>query len=194
MHVLVVVSHPVAGSLTQAVARRIAADIEAEGHTIELADLATEGFDPRFGATDIAVHTDGAAPPPDVLAEQGRLDRADALVLVYPIYWWSMPALLKGWIDRVFITGWAYADGRDGRLEKKLGRLQVHLVALGGAGLRTYARRGYFGAMKLQIDQGIFDYCGAPVKTSELLVPGDTDTPEDHLRRAREIALRVGDP
>ena len=40
--------------------------------------------------------------------EQQRLDRADALVLVYPIYWWSFPAQLKGWIDRVFIQDWVH--------------------------------------------------------------------------------------
>ncbi len=51
---------------------------------------------------DHAVHRGQASPPADVLAEQARIDRADTLVLVYPIYWWSMPALLKGWIDRVF--------------------------------------------------------------------------------------------
>ncbi len=192
MRVLVVVSHPMPKSLTQSIARTIAADIEAQGHVTELADLATEGFDPRFGAADIAVHSDGAVFPPDILAEQARLDRTDVLVLVYPIYWWSMPALLKGWIDRVFVTGWAYVEGQDGRLVKNLERLQVHLVALGGANLKTYARRGYFGAMKLQIDQGIFDYCGASVKTSELLVQNNTETPESHLHRAHEIALRIG--
>lgn len=191
MHVLVIVSHPNTSSLTHSVARWIAEEVNAFGHTVELADLTAEGFDPRFGAADIAVLADGAEPPTDALAEQARINRADALVLVYPIYWWSMPAMLKGWIDRVFVSGWAYAEGADGRLEKKLGHLPVHLVPLGGADLRTWARRGYSSAMKLQIDQGIFDYCGAPVRTSELLVPGDTNTPEEHERRAHEVARRV---
>ena len=90
--------------------------------------------------------------PDDVIAEQQRINRADALVLVYPIYWWSFPAQLKGWIDRVFTQGWAY-DERDGKLVKLLGHLPVHLIALGGADQRTYARYGYFGSMKTQIDR-----------------------------------------
>ena len=90
--------------------------------------------------------------PDDVNAEQQRINRADALVLVYPIYWWSFPAQLKGWIDRVFTQGWAY-DERDGKLVKLLGHLPVHLIALGGADQRTYARYGYFGSMKTQIDR-----------------------------------------
>ena len=69
---------------------------------------------------------------------------------------------------------------------RKLGRLPVHLIAVAGANMRTYARHGYFGAMKTQIDHGIFDYCGAPVARSELLVP-DERSHEAHLDTVRTI-------
>lgn len=129
--------------------------------------------------------------PADVAAEQARIDRADALVLVYPVYWWSMPGLLKGWIDRVFTNGWAYDYGADARLVKRLGRLPVHLVGLGGADVRTYARHGYFGAMKTQIDHGIFDYCGARVVTSEVLFEAGPDHATAHLEAARAVGRRL---
>lgn len=115
---------------------------------------------------DIAFYLKRAAPAPDVAAEHARLDRADALVLVFPIYWWSFPALLKGWIDRVFTLGWAFDESAEGKIVKKLQHLDVHMLAIGGADERTYARHGYFGAMKTQINHGIFDFCGAPVRTS----------------------------
>jgi NAD(P)H dehydrogenase (quinone) len=189
MHALIVISHPNRDSLTHAVAESIADGLNASGgaHTVEIADLDAEGFDPRFTRTDLAVHLRKAPPSADVLAEQARLDRADALVLVYPVYWWSMPALLKGWIDRVFSNGWAYDEGPDGATAKKLQRLSVHLIAIGGADMRTYARHGYFGAMKMQIDRGIFGYCGARVVTSELLVPSDPQYPTSHRERARSV-------
>jgi NAD(P)H dehydrogenase (quinone) len=108
MHALVVVAHPDPTSLSHSVGARIVDGISTsdQGHSAELADLAAEGFDPRFSAADLAVHRRHAPPPADVASEQGRIDRGDALVLVYPVYWWSMPALLKGWIDRVFANGW----------------------------------------------------------------------------------------
>lgn len=189
MHALIVVSHPNPDSLTHAVARQLAAGVSASaaGHSYEIADLAAEGFDPRFTSTDIAAHLREAPASADVAAEQARIERADALVLVYPVYWWSMPGLLKGWIDRVLTNGWAYDDSFDGGVVKKLGRLPVHLVALGGADMRTYGRHGYFGAMKLQIDHGIFDYCGARVVRSELLIPSTTDSAAAHLEAARAI-------
>lgn len=189
MNALIVVAHPDRGSLTHAVAARVAQGVAASGpaNAFEIADLAAEGFDPRFAPADVALHLEQAPPSDDVVAEQARIDRADALVLVYPVYWWSFPGLLKGWIDRVFTNGWAYEESPGGKMVKKLGRLHVHLIAIGGADQRTYARHGYFGAMKTQIDHGIFGYCGARVVTSELLLASDAGFPDSHLDKAHAI-------
>lgn len=194
MHALIAYSHPDPdpNSHTHTVAAQVGKGIEATGksHTYEYADLAAEDFDPRFNATDFNQFKGLSTSPDDVIAEQKRLDRADALVLVYPIYWWSFPAQLKGWIDRVFTQGWAY-DDTDGKLVKKLGHLQVHLMAIGGADQRTYVRHGYFASMKTQIDHGIFGYCGAPVRSSELLLPSDSDYPSSHYRRANSMGRQL---
>ena len=188
MHALIVVSHPDLNSLTHRVAAQISAGIANNGSadTFEIADISAEGFDPRFAAGDLAAFRDDAELPADVRAEQARIDRADALVLIYPVYWWSMPGLMKGWIDRVFTNGWAYDDRTKGKVVKKLQHLPIHLVALGGADLRTYARHGYFGAMRTQIDHGIFGYCGAPVLTTELLLD-QPDGPDAMLKTALTI-------
>jgi len=190
MHALVVVAHPDQDSFTHAVARTLTREICAP-HTFEIADLIAEGFDPRYAAGDLALFRSEGAPPADVLDEQKRIDGADALVLVYPVYWWSFPGVLKGWIDRVFTHGWAYQETSDGKIDKKMGRLKVHLLGIGGANLRTYARRGYYAAMRTQIDEGIFDYVGAAVKTSELILLPDADSPEAHLETARQIGRRL---
>jgi NAD(P)H dehydrogenase (quinone) len=101
-----------------------------------------------------------------------------------------MPGLLKGWIDRVFTNGWAYDDMPGDRPIKRLRHLRVHLIAIGGATMRTYARHGYFGAMKTQINHGIFGYCGAPVVTSELLLTEAQDM-SSHLDTARNIGQNL---
>ncbi|SDE04605.1 NAD(P)H-dependent oxidoreductase [Belnapia rosea] len=188
MHALVVTSHPSAASFTHAVARQVIAGLDAHpGHTSEMADLTAEGFDPRFTATDLALFERRGAADASVLAEQQRIDRADLLVLVYPVYWWSMPGLLKGWIDRVFTQGWAYDEGPDGATVKLLGRLAVQLVGIGGADQGTYARHGYADAMRTQIDHGIFGYCGAPVVGSDFLLHPDAPSRERALRQALDI-------
>jgi NAD(P)H dehydrogenase (quinone) len=193
MHTLIVTSHPNPDALTHAVARRIAEGITSAGvgATAELADLSAEGFDPRFNQDDMKGHQREAPFPADVLAEQARLDRADALVLVFPVYWWSMPALMKGWIDRVFSNGWAYDDSSGQGVLKKLGHLPIHLVALGGADERTWHKRGYTDAMKIQIETGIFDYCGAPIRSSTLLLETDSGDASAHLSTAYALGRRI---
>lgn len=192
MHALIVLAHPDSNSLSHGVAAGIAEGIAAfdAANSFEIADLTEEAFDPRFTEADIAAHRRKTVAPADVLAEQARIDRADALVLVYPVYWWSMPALMKGWIDRVFANGWAY-DDTSGKVVKKLRHLPVHLVGIGGADAGTYERHGYFSAIKTQIDHGIFDYCGAPVVTSELLLDSDAGNGAAHIEMARRIGSDI---
>lgn len=196
MHALIVVSHPDSRSLSHSIAARVAEGLSQSdpGHSFEMVDLSAEAFDPRFTAADLAVHHRLAPPPADVASEQARIDRADCLVLVYPVYWWSMPALLKGWIDRVFSNGWAFDFSPDASLVKKLGHLPVHLIAIGGADAPTYDRHGYAGAMKTQIDHGIFGYCGAPVHSSELLLDSETGDPSRHLDTAYSLGRRLFTP
>ncbi|MBO9697665.1 MAG: NAD(P)H-dependent oxidoreductase [Sphingopyxis sp.] len=193
MHSLIVVSHPDPASLTHAVATGIGRAITAAStaNSVEIADLAREGFDPRFTLDDIGVINRTAPASGAVRTEQARIDSADRLIITYPVYWWSMPALLKGWIDRVFASGWAYDESPDGKLEKRLGRLHVHLVAIGGATRATYDRRGYSKAMAAQIDHGIFDYCGAQLLSSDLLLIPETRTTDELLAEACRIGRRI---
>ena len=194
MHSLIVVSHPSPAALTHAVAAEIERAIVAASlaNSTEIADLSQEAFDPRFSQSDVAAFNLERPIPDDVRAEQARAERATDLILVYPVYWWSMPGLLKGWIDRVFTNGWAYSEDAEGKVEKKLGWLRVHLVAICAAGTEMYTRRGYAQAMKTQIDQGIFDYCGAPVLSSELLSIPEAGTTDAILVKARRIGSQIG--
>ncbi|MDA4572824.1 flavodoxin family protein, partial [Escherichia coli] len=63
-----------------------------------------------------------------------------------------------------------------------------------GAGQQMIDRRGYGAAMKTQIDQGIFDYCGAPVLSSTLLLDADSGMAEAHLQTAVDIGRKIGTP
>src|SRR6201990_2373094 len=103
MHVLIIFAHPSPHSFRAAVAQALRVGIET-GATSELGDLHAERFDPCFNEADQA-HYFGGPVPPEVARAHSRVDRADALALVAPVYWWSYPAILKGWIDRVFTPG-----------------------------------------------------------------------------------------
>jgi NAD(P)H dehydrogenase (quinone) len=157
VHTLVVVAHPDPSSLTHHIASRIADEL---GSTATVADLHREGFDPRFTLADKAAYDGAASPPADVLREQERLDAVTDLVLVFPVYWWSLPALLKGWIDRVFSNGWAFDYEPGSGVIRKLDRLRVHLVPVAGSDADLYDRHGYEVAIHTQVRHGILEYCG----------------------------------
>lgn len=158
MSTLIVTAHPDPDSLTHAAARRLR---ELIGEDAVIADLAAEGFDPRFTAGDRADYIARQQSDPAVAAEQRRIDGADHLVLVFPVYWWSMPALLKGWIDRVFIGGWAFGFDDTGRIVPGLERLTIHLLPVSGTEEESFARHGYRQSLSTQLEHGVIDYCGA---------------------------------
>jgi NAD(P)H dehydrogenase (quinone) len=106
MRTLIVTAHPDSDSLTHHAAQRLSDMLGSEATSF--AHLAQEDFDPRFTPEDRRTYVAGGGErESSIVVEQNRLDGVDHVVLVFPVYWWSMPALLKGWIDRVFVSGWA---------------------------------------------------------------------------------------
>ncbi|BBG02602.1 MULTISPECIES: NAD(P)H-dependent oxidoreductase [Pseudonocardia] len=191
---LVVVAHPDPGSLTRSVARAVAGSLEGAGAAVEVADLAGERFDPAFTIEDVR-HYHGAAPAPaDVVAEQQRIDRADRVVLVFPVYWWSMPALLKGWIDRVYVNGWAFDHSVDAGITPRLTGTSVHLVAIAGGDADGYRRHGYTEALRVQIESGIFGFCGATVGPVNMIFESEATTAATFAAEVESLAGVVSGP
>ncbi|GHE92683.1 NAD(P)H-dependent oxidoreductase [Streptomyces fumanus] len=194
---LVVTAHPDPDSLTHHVAERLVADLHPR--PVEVADLYGERFDPRFTLADRrAYHQDGGYPP-DVAREHRRLERATDLVLVFPVYWWSVPALLKGWIDRVFVNGWAFAYSAASGRNPKLQWLTTHLLPIAGADSDAYERHGYERALRTQIECGLVDYVGSRRGVTAFIhdseQPSATATAASVARAVRSVseAVRAGD-
>ncbi len=194
MHTLIVTAHPNHNSYTQAVIDKFVAGLETgPGNTHEVLNLVTEGFSPAFIASDYQGFYDGEITDLAILAEQKRVDRADLLVLVFPIYWWSMPAVMKGWIDRVFSPGWAFIDDPGKGTTRLLKGLRGQVIAIGGSARRTYDKRGYLDAMKKQIEEGIFGYCGMISLGFELLLPMDETSSLEGLQTALSLGGNIAE-
>ena len=127
MNVLIVHAHYEPKSFTAAMRDAAAAELAAQGHYVEVSDLYAMGFDPVAKSSDFGepsrydytvysleqrhCHANGSLAP-DIAAEVEKLCRADLLVLSFPVFWFSVPAIMKGWIDRVFLSGVAYGGKR----------------------------------------------------------------------------------
>ena len=167
MHVLCVIDHPNPASFSHAVGARFMAGAQAAGHTVELADLNAEGFDPRWTMADVAV--DGTGPmPADVIAQQARIDRADAIAMIFPLFWWGMPATMKGWVDRVWCYGWAYKDLA--HIEDSLQRPRTGVMLIpSAASSDNMADKGYADALQTCWHQGTMGYFGFRPRAIHLL-------------------------
>lgn len=191
MHLLTVFSHPIGDSYPAAVMSAFHEPFHEAGHTIDVLDLHREGFDPRFTVEDHS-HFWGGPIPEDVAAMHRRVEAADRLAFVFPVYWWSMPALMKGWIERVFTGGWAYQYGRgvEDRGKEPLNGLlpsvPTALIGVGGSKRATYDKYGYDEAMRTQLDVGVFAYCGIRDVESHLIY----DVEGEHNAANRTAGLR----
>ncbi len=167
MHVLTVLDHPNPASFSAAVAKAFMDGAKAAGHSVEAADLHAEGFDPRWTIGDIEAD-ETTSVPPDILREQDRIARADAICLIFPLFWWGMPAMTKGWVERVWSWGWAYdqLDDREVSLQRPRSGL---LLIPAGARSDEIEREGYDAALDKIWTQGTFGYFGFSPRGIELL-------------------------
>jgi len=186
--VLIVHAHPEPKSLTSALKDFAVETLEAQGHEVQVSDLYGEGWSAVAGWPDFRqpAHPDrltyaaesGAAfaagsQAAEIEAEQQKLLWADAVVLNFPLWWFSTPAILKGWIERVFALGFAYGVGAHGgerwgdRYGEGVlsGRRAMIMVTMGGHEAH-YSARGVNGALDdvlWPIQHGVLFYPGMEV-------------------------------
>jgi NAD(P)H dehydrogenase (quinone) len=123
MNALLVYAHPNPQSFNTALAKAIEDEIIANGGKIKVKDLYTMKWDPILSMKDFQDIFSGTMPD-DVKQEQADVAWADLVIMVAPVWWYSIPAILKGYIDRVFSFGFAYkytATGPLGLLKGKKG-------------------------------------------------------------------------
>ena len=194
MHVLTVLDHPNPASFSAAVAQQFMDGAKAAGHSVELADLHAEGFDPRWSMADIAAN-DSSTILDDVVKEQERIARADAICLVFPLFWWGMPSMTKGWVDRVWTWGWAYDQLADPEQSLQRSRSGVLLIPA-GARSDEMENVGYLAALETAWIKGTFGYFGFAPRKLEVLY-GSTGSPKRRqslLTKSYQVGLTLAPP
>lgn len=143
----IILAHPEPGSFNASVANTYAQAVRVRGHEATIRDLYAIGFDPCLKA-DERPDKPQQVVAPDVATERALLADADVFVLVYPIWLGSTPAILKGYLERVFNQGFAYEDFEVGQMRPLLtGRRLISFTSSGStnawldeAGLRLSLR------------------------------------------------------
>lgn len=108
MHVLVVYCHPVETSFASALHAEVVANLKAAGHTVDDCDLYAEGFNPVLSREERLGYHDVPANQQALASYVARLQRAEAIVFCFPTWCFGLPAMLKGFFDRLFMPGVAF--------------------------------------------------------------------------------------
>lgn len=177
MKVFIVHAHPEPTSFNGALKDAAVEQFERLGHEVKVTDLYAEGFNPVAGRHDFttvldpdrfhyqreqahAADNDGFSP--ELARDQERLFWCDLLILQFPLWWTGMPAILKGWVDRVLAFGVAYGEGL--RFDRGLlkGRQGLLCITTGGTTER-FSEGGVYGPIDVLIkpvQRGVLQYMG----------------------------------
>ena len=146
MKVLIVYCHPSNNSFTYRLKEEFIRGLVAAGHQYEVSDLYRMNFNETLSENEYlreGFYDDRLTIPEDVLAEQKKINEADMITFIYPVFWTEAPAKLVGWIQRIFTFGFAYGDAPTMKqLDKAL-----FLVCMGG-NLNDTVRQEQVKAMK----------------------------------------------
>lgn len=171
MRTLVIYCHPNPESYVAAACGRVLAGLRTAGHDVHLIDLYADGFRPELSAEERRVHLEpGIAPELQGYADE--LAWAEALVFVYPTWWSGQPAMLKGWMDRVWASGIAFDLPERARVTRPLltGIRRIAIVTTHGSSKWVNALEGESG--KRTAFRSIRAVCSRRARTSWTAIYG----------------------
>ncbi|KFF13315.1 NAD(P)H dehydrogenase [Chryseobacterium soli] len=177
MRHLIIYAHPNSKSLNHQLLETVTESLRSANHEIEIRDLNQINFNPVMSLEDMQGQRMGKVAD-DVQTEQDFISWAEHITFIYPIWWTGMPAVMKGYIDRVFSYGFAYRY--DQGIQKGLltGKKTV-IINTHGKSHDEYERMGMDKALSLTSDQGIFLYSGFEIIQHFFFDQADRASSED---------------
>jgi len=158
MRHLIVAAHPSAKSFNHSVVETYVAAPVARKHHVEYRDLYGANFNPVMSARDLAAIGRGKASR-DIRKEQAAIHRADVVTFISPLWWSGFPAMLKGYLDRVFCAGFACVIKRGEYLPGLTGKKGV-IITTSGASEDELKSGGTLRALRTIYDEGLMQFSG----------------------------------
>jgi NAD(P)H dehydrogenase (quinone) len=191
--VLVVFCHPIRDSFAGAVLDRCLAELARAGHAVTLRDLYAEGFDPVLSAAERQAYEDVPANAATIADHAADLRDAEGLLLVFPTWWYGMPAMLKGWFDRVWLPGVAFGlDPARGITPHGLPQIRRLMVATTFGAPRWFNRLWMGSPGKRVIFRGFKPLLGRGCRTAwAALYTMDGQTPQARARFLDHVAGKL---
>jgi len=209
MRIFIVHAHPEPTSFNGAMTRTAVSTLTSAGHDVVVSDLYAMGFDPVSDRRNFVTVKDSLVLKqqaeeafaserngfvPELQAEMDKVAWCDTLVLQFPLWWMGLPAILKGWIDRVFAAGRAYGGGRMFDRGVFVGKRAMCSVTVGGHEA-VYSEHGVYGrsvsSMLLPIHHGILAFTGFGVLEPFVVHAPARMSPEERQASLAEYGERL---
>jgi len=208
MNVFIVLAHPEPQSINGALFRTAVTTLQATGHAVQTSDLYAMKFDPvsdRRNFTTIhdpdyfkqqleEIHaTERGGFVPEIEAEMQKLEWCDLMLWQFPLWWFSVPAMLKGWVDRVFAMGRTYGLGRIYEQGVFRGKRALLSLTTGGPA-EAYRKGGFNGdidAILRPIQRGMLQFVGFEVLAPHIVYAPVRQTDEQRQAVLEAFAQRL---
>lgn len=194
MQVALIVAHPSAHSYCHVLASRAEIGLRAAGHVVTVLDLCAIDFGAAMSADEHrAYHGDQPIIDPMVAEHASLVRRAEALVFAYPTWWSGLPAVLKGWLERVLVPGVGFDFDERGRVRPGLGHVR-HIVGISTYGSsRRYVRLVNDNGRRT-LTRALRMSCGWKARPSWMgLYSIDTSTAEQRAAFAARVEREMAD-
>ncbi|HOJ34010.1 MAG TPA: NAD(P)H-dependent oxidoreductase [Candidatus Hydrogenedentes bacterium] len=162
MNQLIVYCHPNPKSFCSAIKQRVSETYSSLGDLVVVRDLYAIGFDPVLKPADFEALQQGHVLE-DVKMEQDHIRWCDVMTFIYPIWWTGLPAMVKGYIDRVLSYGFAYAIDENHNISQLLRGKKAIILNTMGTPKEFYDQSGMTKSLQMTTDTGIFEFCGVQV-------------------------------
>ena len=167
MNHLIVISHPRQESFNHAVLQTLVDASEAAGDSVKVRDLYQENFEPVLSLSDLANVKKGTLSS-DILREQEYIQWADWISFVFPLWWNGFPAMLKGYVDRVFTNGFAFRSDEEG-IRGLLSGKKAMIVTTSGMDEEDLEQYGLKKSLFITQDWGVFKFAGMEIMEHQYL-------------------------
>ena len=182
MRILIVFDHPYRQRFCAALLQAVWDGAAAAGHDVDLIDLYQDNFQPVMRTDELARYAEGQTEDPQVIDYRRRVDAADHLVFIFPIWWQVMPALTKGFLDRVLTPPWSFEE-TDGMVPRgKLTHLNATVITTMGFP-HWYYRLHFGNALRGAMLRGTLRFVG--VRRRSWINVGNVARISDENRRRR---------
>lgn len=187
---LVIYVHPDSKSFCHAIKEEFIDTLRAHGKEVVVRDLYAENFDPVLRNKELKGMVKDTDATEEIKIEQAYIKWADVITFIYPIWWSHMPAILKGYIDRVFTLNFAYKISEKNYLEGLLTDKRVILINTMGATKDDYLHKGILSAMEIIVDECIFKSLEMNV-VSHHFFGGMTKSTEEYRKNVLKQIKRI---